>query len=597
MQIRDYYPLTNSSFIQHLHIFSYVFIAVSILYLIAANWLMLPDSIQLAIPPVILLVTAWFSTKDTLSDGVRQTLHSVCGLMIGLSLAVIGQVYQTGADSYLLFLIWTLLLLPWLYRPNIGIFALICITSQLTLFLFFKQTFWSEKFPYLYLIALNLLSLIEFWVCIKKYRALRFVFIAWFAVISIIGMIQYLSNLSNENIPYLISAFFSGIVVFYYFFKKDDQLCASLMAAVLGVTATIWLVDGINNLFKDSNEFIFLLIAGIIFIWFALISYLLIKIFRQSRFYVIPLAIGAWLAGLSLAAFTLVFWKAISLVIGVVFVGLAFILLKKSQSYFFRQFAYCLFISGQTAFLFHLGSETDQILWVLIAQIIILCISYFLKPHWFFILIQMLATYGIAFIYLLQLDHSLWPIHSTQTYLNLTLLSYLVFSLVLLPKRESIALYERSIFLCVLVVILVASFFNTFMGLVPENSIDQQLWVLYLLPVVWLLCFSVLHLYRQLKALTFFAFLIFGVLLIVLGYFEIFILLIILTWALKKKDYIVYGVSLTVFVFVFWQLYYNLQITFLAKSASIFISGIVLLALSWLLQRENKNDLVKGEKE
>lgn len=594
MQIRDYYPLTNSSFIQHLHIFSYILMAVSILYLIAANWLMLPDSIQLAIPPAILVFTAWFSIKDTLSDGVRQTLHSVCGLMIGLSLAVIGQVYQTGADSYLLFLIWTLLLLPWLYRPNIGIFTLICITSQLSLFLFFKQTFWLEKFPYLYLFALNLLSLIEFWVCIKKYRALRFVFIAWFAVISIIGMIQYLSN---ENIPYLISAFFSGIVAFYYFFKKDDQLCASLMAAVLGVTATIWLVDGINNLFKDSNEFIFLLIAGIIFIWFALISYLLIKIFRQSRFYVIPLAIGAWLAGLALAAFTLVFWEAISLVIGIIFVAFAIVLLKKSQRYFFRQFAYCLFISGQTAFLFHLGSETDQMLWVLIAQIFILCISYFLKPHWFFILIQMLATYGIAFVYLLQLDHSLWSIHSTQNYLNLTVLNYFVFSLVLLPKRKSLALYERSIFLCVLVVILVASFFDTFMGLVPENSIDQQLWFLYLLPAIWLLYFSVFYLYRQLKAFTFFAFLIFGVLLIVLGYFEIFILFNILTWALKSKDRIVYGVSLTVFVFVFWQLYYNLQITFLAKSLSIFISGIVLLALSWLLHRENKNGLIEGEKE
>jgi len=594
MQIRDYYPLTNSSFIQHLHIFSYVFMAVSILYLIAANWLMLPDSIQLAIPPAILLITAWFSIKDTLSDGVRQTLHGVCGLMIGLSLAVIGQVYQTGADSYLLFLIWTLLLLPWLYRPNIGIFALICITSQLTLFLFFKQTFWLEKFPYLYLFALNLLSLIEFWVCIKKYCALRFVFIAWFAVISIIGMIQYLSN---ENIPYLISAFFSGIVAFYYFFKKDDQLCASLMAAVLGVTATIWLVDGVNNLFKDSNEFIFLLIAGIIFIWFALISYLLIKIFRQSRFYVIPLAIGAWLAGLALAAFTLVFWEAISLVIGIIFVAFAIVLLKKSQRYFFRQFAYCLFISGQTAFLFHLGSETDQILWVLIAQIFILCISYFLKPHWFFILIQMLATYGIAFVYLLQLDHSLWSIHSNQTYLNLTLLSYLIFSLVLLPKKGSIALYERSIFLCVLAVILVASFFDTFMGLVPENSIDQHRWVLYFLPSVWLLCFSSFYLYKQLKGAAFFAFLTFGILLIALGYFEIFILLIILTWALKKKDHVVYGVSLAVFVFVFWQLYYNLQINFLAKSASIFISGVVLLALSWLLHRENKNDLVEGEKE
>ncbi|MCU7698688.1 DUF2157 domain-containing protein [Acinetobacter sp. AYS6] len=594
MQIRDDYPLRNTLFIQHLHIFSYVFMAVSILYLIAANWLMLPDSIQLVIPPLILVVTAWISVKDTLSEGVRQTLHGVCGLMIGLSLAVIGQVYQTGADSYLLFLLWTLLLLPWLYRPNIGIFTLICITSQLTLFLFFKQTFWSEKFPYLYLFALNLLSLVEFWVCIKKYRALRFVFIAWFAVISIIGMIQYLSN---ENIAYLISAFFLGIIAFYYFFKKNDQLCASLMAAVLGVTATIWLVDGINNLFKDSNEFIFLLIAGIIFIWFALISYLLIKIFRQSRFYIIPLAIGAWLAGLALAAFTLVFWEAISLVIGIIFVGLATVLLKKSQSYFFRQFAYCLFISGQSAFLFHLGSETDRILWVLIAQIFILCISYFLKLHWFFILIQMLATYGIAFIYLLQLDHSLWSIHSNQTYLNLTLLNYLVFSLVLLPKKGSIALYERSIFLCVLVVILVASFFDTFMGLALDNSVDQKLGVFYLLPSLWLLCFSSFYLYKQLKGAAFFAFLTFGILLIALGYFEIFILLIILTWTLKKKDHVVYGVSLAVFVFVFWQLYYNLQINFLAKSASIFISGVVLLALSWLLHRENKNDLVEGEKE
>lgn len=593
MQIRDDYPLRNTLFIQHLHIFSYVFMAVSILYLIAANWLMLPDSIQLAIPPLILLVTAWISVKDTLSEGVRQALHGICGLMVGLSLAVIGQVYQTGADSYLLFLIWTLLLLPWLYRPNIGIFALICITSQLTLFLFFKQTFWLEKFPYLYLFALNLLSLIEFWVCIKKYRALRFVFIAWFAVISIIGMIQYLSG---ENIPYLISAFFSGIIVFYYFFKKDDQLCASLMAAVLGVTATIWLVDRINDLFKDSNEFIFLFIAGIIFIWFALISYFLIKIFRQSRFYIIPLAIGAWLAGLALATFTLVFWEAVSLIIGVIFVCIASILLKKSQHYFIRQFAYCLFISGQTAFLFHLESETDQMLWVLIAQIFILCISYFFKPHWFFILIQMLATYGIAFIYLLQMDHSLWSVNSSQTYLNLTLLSYFVFSLVLLPKGRSIVQYERSVYLCVLAVVVVASFFDTFMGLVLDSSEDRQMWIFYLLPSLWLLCFSIFYLYKQLHGVVFFAFLLFGVLLIALGYFEVFILFIILTWAIKKKDYIVYGVTLAVFVLVLWQLYYNLQITFLAKSASILISGLVLWALYWLLHQENQRHLIEGEK-
>lgn len=592
MQIRDYYPFRNTLFIQYLHIFSYLFMAVSILYLIAANWLMLPDSIQLIIPPVILLVTAWVSVTDTLSEGVRQTLHGICGLMVGLSLAVIGQVYQTGADSYLLFLIWTLLLLPWLYRPNIGIFTLVCITSQLTLFLFFRQTFWTSKFPYLYLFTLNLFSLIQFWICIKKYRALRFVFIAWFAVISIIGMIQYLSN---ANIPYLISAFLSGIIAFYYFFQKNDQLCASLMAAVLGVTATIWLVDGINHLFKDSNEFIFLLIAGIIFTWFALISYFLIRIFRQSRFYVIPLAIGAWLAGLALAAFTLVFWETISLIIGIIFVAIAITLLTKSQNYFIRQFAYCLFISGQTAFLFHLGSETNQILWVLIAQIFILCISYFLKPHWFFILIQMLATYGIAFFYLLQLDHSIWSVNSVQTYFNLTLLNYLIFSLVLLIGNKAIVSYERSIFLCVLAVILVNSFFDNFIGLALLDSADQSLWFLYVLPSLWLLCFSFFYLYRQLHSITFFAFLIFGIVLIALGYFDVFILFVILTWALKNKDRIVCGITLLVLATVLWQLYYSLQLSFLAKSASILVSGIILLALYRLLLQEAKNNFVGGE--
>ncbi|ENU46704.1 DUF2157 domain-containing protein [Acinetobacter nosocomialis] len=593
MQIRDYYPFRNTLFIQHLHIFSYVFMALSILYLIAANWLMLPDSIQLIIPPVILLITAWMSINDTLSEGIRQTLHGTCGLMIGLSLAVIGQVYQTGADSYLLFLIWTLLLLPWLYRPNIGIFALICITSQLALFLFFKQTFWAEKFPYLYLFALNLLSLVQFWICQKKYTALRFVFIAWFAVISITGMIQFLSS---ENLPYLISAFLLGIIAFYYFFKKNDQLCASLMAAVLGVTATIWLVDGINHLFKDSNEFIFLLIAGIIFIWFALISYFLIRIFRQSRFYIIPLAIGAWLAGLALAAFTLVFWETISLVIGIIFVAIAITLLTKSQSYFIRQFAYCLFVSGQTAFLFHLGSETNQILWVLIAQIFILCVSYFLKPHWFFVLIQMLATYGIAFIYILQLDHSLWSVHSTQTYFNLTLLNYLIFSLILLIGSKAVISYERSIFLCVLSVIFVSSFFDNFMGLALIDSADQPLWFIYIFPSLWLLCFSLFYLYRQLQALTFVAFLIFGIALIALGYFDVFILFVILTWALKNQDRIVYGVTLIVFTFVLWQLYYSLQLSFLAKSASILVSGIILLALYGLLIKEAKMNFIEGEK-
>ncbi|MCW8594099.1 hypothetical protein OQH47_12090, partial [Acinetobacter baumannii] len=156
--------------------------------------------------------------------------------------------------------------------------------------------------------------------------------------------------------------------------------------------------------------------------------------------------------------------------------------------------------------------------------------------------------------------------------------------------------YKRSIFLCTLVVIWVSSFFDTFIGLALVDSADQSLWFLYALPCVWLLCFSFFYLYRQLHGITFFAFLVFGILLIALGYFEVFILFVILTWALKNKDRIVYGVTLVVFAFVLWQLYYSLQLSFLAKSASILVSGIILLALYGLLMKEAKINFIEGEK-
>ena len=90
----------SGKFIQHLQVFGFTLIAVSFLYLVAANWFMLPKFAQLAIPQGLLLLSAITSLFLTKNDALVQSFHSICGLMIGLSLAVIRQIYQTGADSY-----------------------------------------------------------------------------------------------------------------------------------------------------------------------------------------------------------------------------------------------------------------------------------------------------------------------------------------------------------------------------------------------------------------------------------------------------------------------------------------------------------------
>jgi Predicted membrane protein len=110
----------DAKVLRYLNILGVALIAVSLLYLMAANWWMLPNQVQLAIPMLVLLCSAIASIYFNQREWIRQSLDTVSGLMLGLSLVVIGQIYQTGADSYQLFLLWAVLLLPWLYRPISG---------------------------------------------------------------------------------------------------------------------------------------------------------------------------------------------------------------------------------------------------------------------------------------------------------------------------------------------------------------------------------------------------------------------------------------------------------------------------------------------
>lgn len=75
---------------------------------------------------------------DKLSGKVSLT---VAALLVGVLLAVYGQFYQTGADSYLLFLLWSLLIVGWVligkFQPLWFVFIALC---NVTAFLFFEQT-------------------------------------------------------------------------------------------------------------------------------------------------------------------------------------------------------------------------------------------------------------------------------------------------------------------------------------------------------------------------------------------------------------------------------------------------------------------------
>lgn len=595
---QDVYSWRNDDFVKHLQVLGCALIAVSILYLTAANWFMLPQFFQLAIPQLFLLLCAVASIFLVQHDYLVQCLHTISGLMIGLSLAVIGQIYQTGADSYLLFLIWSILLLPWLYRPNIGVFTLLCIVSQLTLFLFFKQTFWADEYPVTFLFSLNLLSLFQFYFCLRCYQKLRYLFVLWFGILSIWHMGLFLygdSNLAfatamiftwiDLKIAYLISSFFLLSVALTYFYRKRDQLCSVLSAVGLGITFTLVIFKWMNSLFRESEVLGLFLIALVIFAWFALITFLLIKFIPQNKFNNIPIAVGAWIAGVLLASLMLAFWGNFSLIMGAVFVVLAAFILRSKQALFLRQFAYCIWVAGQHAVIFHTVELTDQFFPIFFIQFAMLCLSYFIRSHWFFIFIQLFALYlsGIALIW--DLNVLLGFHRFVENFAFLVLLSYGFYLVMIWVHRIQPSQYQRSLALASLLIILSSLGFYTLFG---QYELEKMRYLPILnlgLPILWLALFMLLRIRNQFSLIAQLILLAFAAVLIFYGYFEIFICIAILSWALSQHDKIVYGFALVTLALTLCFIYYALNVSFLVKSLSIFSSGLILLILTWVLHK------------
>lgn len=571
----------DAKVLRYLNILGVALIAVSLLYLMAANWWMLPNQVQLAIPMLVLLCSAIASIYFNQREWIRQSLDTVSGLMLGLSLVVIGQIYQTGADSYQLFLLWAVLLLPWLYRSNIGVFAMLCVVSQLALYFYFKQSFWMIRAEDLYLLGLNLLTAISFVFAMRYYSQLRFLLIVFIIIISISSMMQYTHHYKPI---YLASSVVLPAGAAFYFYRKHQVLETILLIAGLAASVSLWLFELLDDRLTNSAAGLFIL-AMLIFGWFALISFALKKIFPQTKFSVIPLALGAWIAGIILAVLLLTYWKAVSIVLGLIFIGIAWKLLSQKNSIFLRQFAYCLWVCGQAAVLIHTELLTDSLFIVWLLQLMMLALTVIKRMHWFILTLQLLIAHALAIV-VLALENSF---KHDDIVITLALsLNYVIFiELFLTAKYWQSSIYQKSILLWMIAMLTGSAVVQSVTGLehwqgIGQISFDHVL-LFYVLPSLLLLSF-IWQNWQQFSEKWLWLIPVFGILLILLGYFEIFIIMLLMAWAVVYQQRLIQALTILLLIFWLWMLYYNLGLSFLLKSISIFASGILVLLLAYILK-------------
>jgi len=117
-----------------------LFITSGIIFFFAFNWKIIPryfkfGSIMLFLSSGVVLYNYF---------GHQRFLAKLCLffsiMMTGVLLAVIGQVYQTGADSYVLFLLWSLFIIPWVIISDFSsIWIFWYVLVEITCMLFLSQ--------------------------------------------------------------------------------------------------------------------------------------------------------------------------------------------------------------------------------------------------------------------------------------------------------------------------------------------------------------------------------------------------------------------------------------------------------------------------
>lgn len=134
-----------------------VLLGAAAICFIAANWDALDRFTRLAGLQAVLAAAAVAASRLGLERGAGQAALLLAGLLLGGLLALVGQTWQTGADTWQLFAAWAGLLLPWLLlAAHPGMSLLWATVANLALWLFLDERLSAMDLLWLLLALFNL---------------------------------------------------------------------------------------------------------------------------------------------------------------------------------------------------------------------------------------------------------------------------------------------------------------------------------------------------------------------------------------------------------------------------------------------------------
>jgi len=197
------------------------------------------------------------------SDFVLKLGLTVISVLVGVFLAVYGQIYQTGADAYNLFLGWTLFVTAWVAIagfPFLWLFYLLLINTTVLLYLDQMMNYWHEDAVFLVVSFINLVALVIWeyvvkgerndWVHALSIRLIGFVILSTLTMATFIAIFDFRSSdFSGLHLVLYLACIVGGGI--YYKKVKDIAFVAMIAISVLLVVNAV-----IIRVVVDGNDFV-----------------------------------------------------------------------------------------------------------------------------------------------------------------------------------------------------------------------------------------------------------------------------------------------------------------------------------------------------
>lgn len=126
-----------------------VSLAAGLIFFLAYNWQDLGRTAKLALAQAAIVIALAFVWRLGLDQAAGKAALLAAALLVGALLALIGQIYQTGADTFELFAAWAAAIVPWVLLgrfPALWILWLALVNLALPLYFLTFGILWGMLF-------------------------------------------------------------------------------------------------------------------------------------------------------------------------------------------------------------------------------------------------------------------------------------------------------------------------------------------------------------------------------------------------------------------------------------------------------------------